>query len=140
MLDLEYEGAQTIFRCSCPAGFDGPRCQQTHQSFNGKGYALYPTLEQCEESRTSIEFITLQADGLILYNGPVHDLDTNAGDQADFIALELVQGYPRLLINHGTGTLVLTLDGRNKDRDVIMQPLNEGLWHRIDIIRKGRVG
>ena len=48
-------------RCvNCPEGFDGPRCQQLRHSFDGRSYALYPTLEQCEDSETSIEFITNQ--------------------------------------------------------------------------------
>jgi hypothetical protein len=48
-----------------------PRCQSTRHGFDGTGYALYKPLEQCENSETSIEFITTQDNGLLLYNGPV---------------------------------------------------------------------
>ena len=58
----------------------------------------------------------------------------------DFISLELLGGYPRLTINHGTGTNTLTLDGRDKAGAVIMRKLSDGVWHRIDIVRTGKVG
>ena len=118
-----------FYSCECPDGFEGPRCQQLRHSFNGTGYALYKQLEQCRNSRTSIEILTNKANGLILYNGPVEVLGQT--DQTDFILLELVAGRPRLRINHGTGELALTIPGSKQ--------LNDGTWHRIDIHRKSKV-
>lgn len=57
--------------CQCPAGYNGPRCQQTARSFRGNGWAWYPALEMCDNSHLSFEFITRKADGLLLYNGPI---------------------------------------------------------------------
>ena len=79
-----------------------------------------------------------QDDGLLLYNGPIGEIDLLTQPE-DFISLELLGGYPRLMINHGTGTQTLTLDGRDKTGAVIMRKLSDGVWHRIDIIRFGKV-
>lgn len=57
--------------CECPAGFAGPRCQQTARSFKGSGWAWYPSLDVCDSSHLSLEFVTRKADGLMLYNGPI---------------------------------------------------------------------
>ncbi|KAL8590527.1 hypothetical protein ACOMHN_010963 [Nucella lapillus] len=126
-----------VLSCACPPGFDGPRCQQRRHSFDGDSYAFFPTLEQCEESQTTIEFITLKDDGLLLYNGPIGEINV-LNQPEDFISLELLGGYPRLMINHGTGTQTLTLDGRDKAGTVIMRKLSDGVWHRIDIVRSGK--
>ena len=44
--------------CECLPGYAGPRCQQTSHHFDGKSVAHYPPLEQCEDSSTSLDFIT----------------------------------------------------------------------------------
>ena len=81
------------FSCECPSGFDGPRCQQTHHSFNGISWAWYEALSQCEQSHTSIEFITTKHNGLLLYNGPLRELGIT--EPEDFISLELQAGECR---------------------------------------------
>ena len=109
----------------------------TKQSFKGTGYALYETLQQCENSVTSIEFITERANSLLMYNGPIREL---AGlDPQDFMVLQLLNGYPELMIDHGTGSLTLRLDGADSQGNSRMSPLNDGKWHRIDIRRQGKV-
>ncbi|WAR12271.1 CADN-like protein, partial [Mya arenaria] len=120
---------------NCPEGFDGPRCQMTRHSLS-KGYALYAPLSQCEESVTSIEFIAKDPNGLIFYNGPVDELGID--DPTDYIALSLVDGYPELQVDHGSGVLTLTVDGRDQKGERYLQKLDDGRWHHIDIIRKGK--
>ncbi|KAH9498290.1 hypothetical protein Btru_009594 [Bulinus truncatus] len=115
-----------ILRCVCHDGFDGPRCQQTRHHFSGNSVAIYPTLQQCEKSQTSIEFITDQEDGIIFYNGPLNNIDPLEG------------GYPTLLIDHGTGMANLTLDGRDDHSNQLLHKLNDGRWHHIDINRNGK--
>ena len=129
----------TVFccRCECRPGFNGHRCQQTHHSFNGDSWAWFKPLAQCEESHTSIEFITTRENGLILYNGPMRSLEP--GEQSDFILLELKQGYPQLRINHGSGEAKLSINGKDGRGDRSLTKLNDGRWHRVDIYRKGRV-
>nr|BAD91055.1 Af2-cadherin [Artemia franciscana] len=111
--------------CQCPSGYDGPRCQQTTRNFRGHGYAWYPSLEMCENSHLSIEFLTKKGDGLLLYNGPIVLPEPEEMLNSDFIALELRGGYPRLLIDFGSGTLELRVETPRK--------LDDMDWHRIDI-------
>ncbi|XP_061162553.1 neural-cadherin-like [Saccostrea echinata] len=122
-------------KCECLPMFDGFRCQQTTHSFSG-GYTLYPPLAQCEESITSIEFATLKESGLIFYNGPVDKM--RKGDPQDFIALSLIQGYLELIVNHGTGAVSLRVMGKDRGGITRMPVLNDGAWHHLNIIRKGR--
>ncbi|KAH8366424.1 hypothetical protein KR084_004951 [Drosophila pseudotakahashii] len=111
--------------CSCPVGYAGPRCQQTTRSFRGHGWAWYPPLEMCDESHLSLEFITRKPDGLIIYNGPIVPPERDETLISDFIALELERGYPRLLIDFGSGTLELRVKTK--------KTLDDGEWHRIDL-------
>jgi len=122
--------------CTCPSGFDGKRCQKTRHSFKG-GFTLFQPLAQCEDSSTSIEFLATEENGLIFYNGPVEDLTPDI--PRDFIALELVNGYPRLQIDHGTGAVKLEIDGKDAHGITRMNKLNDGRWHRVDIKRSGKV-
>ena len=126
-----------MFSCSCRRGFDGPRCQQLRHSFSGDSWAWYKPLAQCEDSHTSLEFLTSHSNGLVLYNGPLHP--PKAGDEKDFILLELRNGYPYLRINHGSGETQLAIDGRDRQGKVQLERLNDGKWHRVDIFRKGNV-
>uniref|UniRef100_A0A8C5H0I1 Neural-cadherin-like n=1 Tax=Gouania willdenowi TaxID=441366 RepID=A0A8C5H0I1_GOUWI len=111
------------YRCQCPAQFQGPECQQNKHSFTGSGYAWFPPITPCFESHVSLEFITDVPDGLLLYSGPLAQLQ--AWDHEDFMALELIDGTPTLKINHGSGTLVLQLPGNVNVAD--------RRWHRLDI-------
>lgn len=72
-------------RCQCPAQFEGPECQQNKHSFHGNGYAWFPPIMPCFESHVSLEFITDMADGLLLYSGPLAQLQ--AWDHEDFMAI-----------------------------------------------------
>ena len=126
-------------RCQCLAEFDGPRCQQTKHSFRGDGWAWYKALAQCESSHTSLEFITTRDNGLILYHGPVGDAAVGGTESQDFLLLELRNGYPFLRMNFGAGETKLTVDGRDKFGHVRLPRLNDGHWHRVDMIRSGKV-
>ncbi|KAG8330089.1 beta-catenin binding [Homalodisca vitripennis] len=111
--------------CTCPAGYHGPRCQQTTRSFRGEGWAWFPPLQPCHESHLSVEFITEKENGLILYDGPVTPPKRDQEIVSDFISLEVARGQPRLLIDFGSGTLELKVKTR--------QGVSDGKWHRVDI-------
>lgn len=111
--------------CSCPAGYGGPRCQQTQRSFQGKGWAWFPSLEMCDKSHLSFEFITRSANGLFLYNGPIILPKAYEEILSDFVSVELQNGIPRLLIDFGSGTLELKITTKIS--------LDDGEWHRLDI-------
>uniref|UniRef100_A0A663N2N9 Neural-cadherin-like n=2 Tax=Athene cunicularia TaxID=194338 RepID=A0A663N2N9_ATHCN len=116
------------YRCKCSAKFHGPDCQQTKHSFRGHGYAWFPPLKPCFESRISLEFITEVADGLLLYHGPV--ARGQPGEQQDFIALELSSGVPSLTMRHSSGELFLQLSQKVNVAD--------RRWHNIKIINDGK--
>ncbi|KAK1802224.1 hypothetical protein P4O66_021889 [Electrophorus voltai] len=114
---------QSGFRCQCPVQFEGPECQQTKHSFHGNGYAWFSPIRPCFESHLTLEFITEVADGLLLYSGPLAQLQP--WEPEDFMAIELIDGTPTLKINHGSGTLVLQLPGNVNVAD--------RRWHRLDV-------
>lgn len=125
-----YNGGRCIegksgIRCRCQEGYDGPRCQMLRRTFRGNGFAWFPALAMCDNSHISLEFLTRRADGLLFYNGPITPPETDETIVSDFIALELENGRPRLLIDFGSGTLQLKVNTKNQ--------LNDGSWHKIDI-------
>ncbi|XP_044280259.1 neural-cadherin-like [Varanus komodoensis] len=116
------------YSCKCPVAFHGPECQQTQHTFRGHGYAWFPPIKPCFQSRISLEFITDVTDGLLLYNGPV--VHVKPGELEDFIALELSEGVPSLTLNHGSGALFLRLSEKVNVAD--------RHWHNIKIINDGK--
>jgi len=86
---------------------------------------------------TSVEFITANQNGLIMYQGPDKTLADE--DPVDFLALQLRNGYPELKINLGTGVLTLTIDGKDSSGTVKLAQLGDNKWHHIDIMKKGKV-
>ncbi|KAF2981864.1 hypothetical protein EK904_011818 [Melospiza melodia maxima] len=116
------------YRCKCAANFHGPDCQQTKHSFRGHGYAWFPPLQPCFESRISLEFITEVADGLLLYHGPA--ARGQPGEKENFLALELSGGVPSLTVSHSSGELFLQLSQKVNVAD--------RRWHNIKIINDGK--
>uniref|UniRef100_A0A8P4GNM4 Neural-cadherin n=1 Tax=Dicentrarchus labrax TaxID=13489 RepID=A0A8P4GNM4_DICLA len=114
---------QNGYRCHCPPQLQGPDCQQTRLSFLGNGYAWFPPIRPCFDSHLSLEFMTEEDDGLLLYAGPLATL--LPGDAEDYMAIELIGGTPSLKINHGSGTLVLQLTNNVGVAD--------RRWHRLDV-------
>ncbi|XP_045127513.1 neural-cadherin-like isoform X1 [Portunus trituberculatus] len=125
-----YNGGRCIegksgVHCRCPDGYDGPRCQMVTRTFRGNGFAWFPPFKMCDNSHISLEFLTRRPEGLLFYNGPITPPEPDEIIVSDFIALELENGRPRLLIDFGSGTLQLRVNTKVS--------LNDGKWHRIDI-------
>ncbi|XP_069477477.1 neural-cadherin-like [Ambystoma mexicanum] len=116
------------YKCECPTVFHGPECQQTQRTFTGHGYAWFPTIDLCFESRISVEFVTEVADGLLLYIGPMAPLQH--GDAEDLLLLELKNGAPSLTVNHGSGSLLLQFPSSINVAD--------RLWHSLQITSNGK--
>uniref|UniRef100_A0A8D0DKZ2 Neural-cadherin-like n=1 Tax=Salvator merianae TaxID=96440 RepID=A0A8D0DKZ2_SALMN len=116
------------YSCRCPTAFHGPECQQTQHTFRGHGYAWFPTIKPCFQTRISLDFITDVTDGLLLYNGPVAHV--KPGETEDFIALELSEGVPSLTLSHGSGALFLQLSEKLNVAD--------HHWHNINIVNDGK--
>ncbi|XP_061676359.1 neural-cadherin isoform X2 [Syngnathoides biaculeatus] len=117
------------YRCKCPPMLDGPECQQTKHSFGGGGYAWFPPLAPCFQSHISVEFLTAEPDGLLLYNGPLGPAP-QPGEPQDFISIELKRGVPVVNVNHGSGTLTLQLPPKSNVAD--------HRWHRLDVFSDGK--
>lgn len=111
--------------CNCPNGLNGPRCQTVSRSFNESGYAWLPSLSTCNTSHISLQFVTTQPSGLLLYNGPMIPIRKLGIDLSDFIAVELVNGKPILLLDMGSGSMKIAVDTKTN--------LNDGNLHQIDV-------
>ncbi|CAL1534113.1 unnamed protein product [Lymnaea stagnalis] len=120
--------------CQCSPGFDGPRCQQRRHQFDGSSIAFYDSLSVCAEGRTSIDLITTQDDGLIMYSGAIVG-STKQETPKDFISLELKGGYPILTLNLGSDEVAVALDGKDTKGQTRMSKLSDGKWHTIHIDR-----
>lgn len=73
------------YRCYCPPQLEGPSCQQTRLGFLGNGYAWFPPIRPCFDSHLSLEFMTEEDDGLLLYAGPLATLLPGEGE--DYMAI-----------------------------------------------------
>ncbi|XP_076325233.1 neural cadherin isoform X1 [Tachypleus tridentatus] len=118
------EGSNGV-KCNCTGQFDGPQCQITTRSFNGRGWAWFPALQQCENSHLSLEFMTLKPNGLLLYNGPITNPEPREIGIQDFLSVELQDGRPRLLVDFGSGTAEVRVNTK--------RTLNDGEWHKLNI-------
>ena len=111
--------------CECPEGYEGPHCEVLGIGFYGSGYALYPPLQACDNQKISLELQPSREDGLVLYAGPLA-YNPKLPVQ-DFLALELVGGYPVLTVDYGTGSIriehkYIKMDaGRSYTVDIILQ-------------------
>ena len=99
---------------------------------SGSGWIYLDPLAACENDILRFEFITAEADGLLLYNGPMDGVD--AANVPDFISIELLSGQLRLRIDLGDGEVVLP------PSDTTGPALNDGNWHTVEVFRSGTVG
>ncbi|XP_073411096.1 neural-cadherin-like [Dendrobates tinctorius] len=118
----------TGYRCRCASQSYGPLCQLTLRSFHGDGFAYFPPIRFCSENHLSVEFISDEADGNVLYNGPLSN--RTPGYSEYFVSIALVRGIPRLKIGQVNHFLLLQLP------DVVNA--TDGKWHRIDVRVKKR--
>ncbi|XP_006823457.1 neural-cadherin-like [Saccoglossus kowalevskii] len=113
------------YSCECSPQFEGPNCEETAISISSGGFAWFETLAQCEQTRTSVEFLTERPNGVLLYNGPIMKMPADYPD--DFMAIVLVDGLPKLYLNLGSGTMTLEIPGSPR--------LNDKKWHLLEVVR-----
>ncbi|KAL7052566.1 hypothetical protein ACKWTF_004912 [Chironomus riparius] len=109
--------------CECPKGFEGPNCQQITVGFSGNSWALYPPIDPCDSTKISLELKPENENGLVLYVGPMSYMDRLP--ISDFLALELVDGYPVLIVDYGTGAVRIHHN---------YTKLETGRFHVVDIL------
>lgn len=68
---------------------------------------------------------------MLLYNGPLRDPNNNEYVENDYIAVELLNGKPRVTVDYGTGSVSLML--------AKTEMVSDGDWHRIDIVLENKV-
>jgi len=112
-------------KCQCPEYSlynGGDRCQLTSISFDGNGYGWYKPLTSCDQWMLSIEFLTQNSNGSILYNGPL----SKQNQSEDFFALQLFNGRLVIDLNFGSGQTIRRhlKNGTN---------LADGKWHTVEI-------
>lgn len=89
--------------CECVEGFEGPQCEVISIGFYGNGYAMYSAINPCDSTKISLELAPQREDGLIMYIGPM--TYNPLLPIQDFLALELIKGYPILTVDYGTGSI-----------------------------------
>lgn len=109
--------------CQCLDGFEGPQCEIINVGFYGDGYAMYPPINPCEQMKISLELTPNMDRGLVMYIGPMNY--NHLLPVSDFLALELVRGYPVLTVDYGTGTI------RIEHKHIQFVP---GKTHQIEIL------
>lgn len=101
--------------CVCPEGQDyGPNCEVLGISFNGNGWALYPSFQACSNVEITLEVSTIAEEGLIFFIGPEDSYPLPKA--SDFMSLEVRKGFLTLLVNYGTGITKLTIQKRIDDK------------------------
>uniref|UniRef100_A0A1I7XFP4 Cadherin domain protein n=1 Tax=Heterorhabditis bacteriophora TaxID=37862 RepID=A0A1I7XFP4_HETBA len=130
------------FFCECRNDFlKGSRCQGTTRSFGGDGVAWYKPMPACTSLNISMQFMTLQLDAILFYNGPM-DMKTNENqiDYRDYIIIQLKGG--RLSLEY----IELVVDqcrflGANTDekscRDALQTPDDD---ERLNIVAPIQIG
>lgn len=89
--------------CECPDGFEGPHCELISIGFYGNGFAMYPPISPCNLTVINLEVAPVRKDGLIMYIGPL-SYNSMLPIQ-DFLALELKDFFPVLIVDYGTGAV-----------------------------------
>lgn len=112
--------------CECQEGFDGPNCEIISIGFYGDGYAMYaPYVNPCDQTKISLALAPQLDRGLVMYIGPI--TYNPLLPISDFLALELVKGYPVLTVDYGTGSVTIEhkhirlAPGNSYDIDIILQ-------------------
>ncbi|KAM5138136.1 neural-cadherin-like [Mantella aurantiaca] len=109
------------YRCQCLPQFRGPLCQLTLRSFHGDGYTRFPPIKFCSEVRLSLEFISDQSDGTLLYHGSVSHQDSE-----NSLSVDIIQGALRLTIRQAGGSLLQLHLSESVN-------ITDRVWHRLDV-------
>ena len=119
--------------CQCLPGFSGPNCEQLSVSFGGSfsvpSFRAFNSLDVRGEGRISFEFVTVDRDGILLYNTQYQD-----GVSDDFISVEIAGGYLKVGVSHGGRGVVTTRVMSSSVR------VSDGNWHQVAIEMYGKVG
>uniref|UniRef100_A0A915Q454 Uncharacterized protein n=1 Tax=Setaria digitata TaxID=48799 RepID=A0A915Q454_9BILA len=122
------------FFCECRNNaLKGLRCQGTTRSFDGQGFAWFKPVPACTSLNISLQFLTRQPDGLLLYNGPMGDNNTfGQADYKDYVVIRLVGGRIQAdLMFNGVVANPVQISGSDA--------LNDGKWHIVTLYQDGKL-
>ena len=137
-----------VGRCVCPGHTVGHFCKITSRSFSGNGWAWLSPLPPCSPTRLSLQFLTSEAEGLILYSGPlsskhssasrVSSLPNSNNRDMNYVKAVLQHHYQTTLAIQLThGKLQVVLDSRETGSLAVTvnstYTLNDGRWHSIHL-------
>eukprot|EP00794_Sanderia_malayensis_P018890 gene18890-20792_t len=119
------------YRCTCVKKATGPECQVNIRSFKTKNaYLWVKPLNYFYEGHLSFEFVTKEANGILLYQGPVSKIKSS--ETKDFMAVELVNGKLQIMVNQGDTYRIF------KQTIASKEPLNDGVFHHVQIYKRGK--
>ncbi|KIH49379.1 hypothetical protein ANCDUO_20546, partial [Ancylostoma duodenale] len=109
----------------------GSRCQGTTRSFSGDGFAWYKPMPACTSLNISMQFMTLQPDAMLFYNGPMDTKNSELQiDYKDYIIIQLKGGRLAMEISMN-GIAPVSLE-------VASTALNDGVWHELAVTQIGK--
>ncbi len=117
--------------CDCMPGFDGENCKLFTASFSGSASvssfrALRP-LQLQGQGEMTMEFTTMSQQGLLLYS-----TQYQGGMSRDLIAIEVVGGYLKISVSHGSGAGSATVMSSSVH-------VSDGRWHQVALQTNGKV-
>nr|XP_023418495.1 laminin subunit alpha-1 [Cavia porcellus] len=106
----------------CRGCFGSPQNEDSSFRFDGSGYSVVEKTMRATVTQIIMLFNTFSPHGLLLY------LASNG--TKDFLSIELVHGRVRVMVDLGSGPLILTTDRR----------YNNGTWYKIAFQRNRKQG
>lgn len=89
---------------------NGFRCQGSTRSFKGNGFAWFKPMPACTSLNISLRFMTKE-DGLILYNGPIDNIDNDILEYSDYLLIYIKDGFLNVRLQfNGKNESVLTIN------------------------------
>ncbi|KRX36048.1 Cadherin-related hmr-1 [Trichinella murrelli] len=119
--------------CECRGLYKGPRCAGHVRSFRGLGWAWFEPVQTCQKWNISLEFITQNSNGIILYNGPMlaRRHDVREMFVKDFLYIAVVRG--QLVVNVDFGGMPMSVTSTLDDWKV-----DDGRWHTLELFASGK--
>lgn len=117
--------------CDCPYNAIGSRCHVVTHTMNQNAMIWFYPTKMCNISFIRAEFITGKTDWLVYDTEYFLNLGMDVPLLPDFISLELINGLPQFLINLDSEIRKVKIDSG--------KALNNGEWHRIDVVWNEKV-
>lgn len=112
------------FSCECRNSLlNGFRCQGNTRSFKGDGFAWFKPMPACTSLNISLRFMTKE-DGLILYNGPIDNIDKDILKYSDYLLIYIKDGFLNVR---------LQFNGKNESILTINQIVTDDRFHTLTL-------